>query len=96
MDSFNIISYFSVALNAEFTSFISRKNTTFTIFFLMYIFLCVAITSRKHEKKKTGHLSRFVAKRQQRDNFGYKQRLKMIILRKGTGASFMTNAFLAG
>ena len=54
MDSFNIISYFSVALNAEFTSFISRKNTTFTIFFLMYIFLCVAITSRKYEKKKDG------------------------------------------
>ena len=52
MDSFNIISYFSVALNAEFTSFISRKNTTFTIFLLMYIFLCVAVTSKKHEKKK--------------------------------------------
>ena len=40
MESFNIISYFFVALNGEFTSFISRKNTTFTIFFLIYNFLC--------------------------------------------------------
>ena len=42
-----------------------------------------------------GLLSRFIAKRQQRDNFGYEQGLQMMILRKGTGASFMTNTFLA-
>ena len=51
MGSFDNISYFSVALNGEFKSFMSKRNTTSTIkifSFLIYIF-CVAIASKKHK-----------------------------------------------
>ena len=80
----------------KFLSF-TIKNTTSTIqifFFQIYICIyifCVPITSKKHDQKR-GHRCRFIAKRQQRDNFS---RLQMIILRDRNGASFKTNTFLA-
>ena len=51
MDSFIIISYLSVALNApKFVSFISKKNTTSTIqIFSPNIYFCVAITSKEYK-----------------------------------------------
>ena len=53
-DSFNIISYFSVALNVEFNIIHILKFITSTIqffFSLRYIF-CVAIMSEKHKQKR--------------------------------------------
>ena len=66
-DSFNIISYFSVALNVEFNIIHILKFIPSTIqvfFFLKIYFLC------SHNEGKTQ--SRFIAKRQRRDNFGLK------------------------
>jgi len=72
MDSF-IISYLSGNLNAEIRVIHMEKNTTCTIqiFFSLIYILYVAITSKKHTKKRDHH-SRFIAKRQQRDNFRFK------------------------
>ena len=75
MDSFNIISYFSVVLVAEFYVIHIQKFTTFTIqsFFSLRYILCVAVTSKKHKNNiKGGHHSYFMTKRHQRDNFGFK------------------------
>ena len=49
MDNLNIISYFSMALNAEFRVIRIYKNRTSTIqiFSLNNIYFCVAITSEK-------------------------------------------------
>ena len=54
MDSFHIISYFSVVLNVEFHAILILKFTTSTIqtFFSLRCIFCVAPTSKKHELKK--------------------------------------------
>ena len=54
MDIFNIVSYFFMALNAEFRVICIYKNRTTTIqvfffFFINDIYFCLAITSEKHE-----------------------------------------------
>ena len=64
MSSVNIISYFSVALNTEIL--LSR------FFAPYYLFFCVAKNEWKTQMKKGAHRSLFIAKLQQRDNFGFK------------------------
>ena len=54
MDSFNIISYFSVALNVEFKIIHILKFITSTIqvFFSLRFIFWVAIMSEKHKQKR--------------------------------------------
>ena len=49
MESFNIISYFSVALNVESHVIHISKSTTSTIQIFFLFTTCVAITSKKHK-----------------------------------------------
>ena len=73
MDSFNIISYFSVYLNALFHIIHIEKFTAsnILIFFSLRNIFCVA-PKRKKQIKNGGHHSHFIVKRQQRDNFRFK------------------------
>ena len=63
MSSVNIISYFSLALNTEIL--LSR------FFASCYLFVCSHIRV-ENTNKKGAHLSLFIAKVRQRDNFGFK------------------------
>ena len=63
MSSVNIISYFSLALNTEIL--LSR------FFAPCYLFVCSHIRV-ENTNKKGAHLSLFIAKVRQRDNFGFK------------------------
>ena len=94
MDSFNIFSYFSVVLVAEFYVIHILKFTTFTIqsFFSLRYILCVALTSKKHKNNiKRGSPFLFHRKKTSKGQFW----LQMTFSRKGTGVSFKENTFLA-
>ena len=55
MDSFNIISYFSVALNAEFTSFTFKKNYT-TSSIQVFFPLILGVPSGKSQRGEFDNL----------------------------------------
>ena len=67
MSSVNIISYFSLALNTEIL--LSR------FFAPCYLFFVCSHIRVENTNKKGVHLSLFIAKVRQRDNFGLKQSL---------------------
>ena len=71
-----MISYLSVALKSS----ISKRTSTIQIFFIVYMYFCVAIASKNAIKGGGGLRSRFIPKRPKKGQF----RLQMIILRERT------------
>ena len=94
MDSF----HFSVALNAEIQLIHIEQKYNFYYpdsLSLIYIF-CAAIKSEKHKLKWGGGGGVTAPLPFHRKTTKGQFRLQMIILHEGTGASFKTNALLAG